>query len=50
MDQSPVAPKLRYAIEAEDKTSPAPLRLKVEISTREREAYDTAKIDSIFRG
>jgi predicted nucleotidyltransferase component of viral defense system len=39
-DQSPVAPKLRYDIEAEDKTSPAPLRLKVEISTREREAYD----------
>ena len=43
-DQSPVAPKLRYAIEAEDKTSPAPLRLKVEISTREREAYDTPQM------
>jgi predicted nucleotidyltransferase component of viral defense system len=43
-DQSPVAPKLRYAIEAEDKTSPAPLRLKVEISTREREAYDTPQL------
>jgi predicted nucleotidyltransferase component of viral defense system len=39
-DQSPVAPKLRYVIEAEDKTSPAPIRLKVEINTREREAYD----------
>lgn len=39
-DQSPVAPKLRYVIEAEDKTSPTPIRLKIEINTREREAYD----------
>lgn len=37
-DQSPVAPKLKYAVEAED--SPAPIRLKIEINTREREAYD----------
>ena len=39
-DQSPVAPKLKYAVEAEDKASPAPIKLKIEINTREREAYD----------
>jgi len=38
-DQSQVAPKLRFRVEAEDKTSPAPLRLKIEINTRETEAY-----------
>lgn len=38
-DQSQVAPKLRFRVEAEDKTSPAPLRLKIEINTREIEAY-----------
>ena len=43
-DQSPVAPKLRYAIVAEDKMSPAPIRLKVEINTREREAYDPVQV------
>lgn len=37
-DQSPIAPKLRYIIEAE--ASPAPIRLKIEVNTREREAYD----------
>ena len=40
-DQSDVAPKLRFKVPAEDKTSPAPIRLKLEINTREREAYDT---------
>ncbi|MEZ2224309.1 nucleotidyl transferase AbiEii/AbiGii toxin family protein [Rhizobium sp. RCC_161_2] len=39
-DQSPVAPKLKYAVEAEDKASPGPIKLKIEINTREREAYD----------
>ena len=39
-DQSPVAPKLRYVIDAEDRTSSAPIRLKIEINTRERDAYD----------
>jgi predicted nucleotidyltransferase component of viral defense system len=37
-DQSPIAPKLRYTIEAEDKSST--IKLKIEINTREREAYD----------
>ena len=37
-DQSPVAPKLRYTVEAEDRSSP--IKLKVEINTREREAHD----------
>jgi predicted nucleotidyltransferase component of viral defense system len=39
--QSAIAPKLKYSAEAEDKSSSAPIRLKVEINTREREAYDT---------
>jgi predicted nucleotidyltransferase component of viral defense system len=39
-DQSPVAPKLRYSVEAEDRTLPGPIKLKIEINTREREAYD----------
>jgi len=38
-DQSPVAPKLNFRAAAED--GGAPLRLKVEINTREIEAYDT---------
>lgn len=38
-DQSPVAPKLRFRVEAED-GSGVPIRLKVEINTRETEAYD----------
>ena len=41
-DQSPVAPKLRYIIEAEDRS--APIKLKVEINTREREAYDPVQL------
>lgn len=39
-DHSPVASKLKYMVEAEDRDSPSPIRLKIEISTREREAYD----------
>src|SRR5271169_3847331 len=39
-DQSPVAPKLRFRVPAEDQASPAPIRLKVEINTRETTAYD----------
>lgn len=38
--QSVVAPKFRFRVEAEDKTSEAPIRLKLEVNTREREAYD----------
>jgi len=38
-DQSPVAPKLRFRMEAED--GPPPIRLKIEINTSEIEAYDT---------
>jgi predicted nucleotidyltransferase component of viral defense system len=38
-DQSPVAPKFRFRVEAED-GSGVPIRLKVEINTREIEAYD----------
>jgi len=38
-DQSPIAPKLRFRVEAED-GSGALIRLKVEINTREIEAFD----------
>lgn len=41
-DQSDVAPKFRFRVEAEDKS--AMIRLKVEINTREREAYDPGAI------
>ena len=34
-DQSPVAPKLRFRVDAEDPAATAPIRLKVEINTRE---------------
>jgi len=37
-DQSPIAPKLRFRIDPEE--GGAPIRLKVEINTREIEAYD----------
>jgi predicted nucleotidyltransferase component of viral defense system len=40
-DQSSVAPKFKYAIEGEDKT---PIRLKIEINTRERDAFDPIKL------
>ena len=38
-DQSPVAPKFRFRVEAED-DSGGPIRLKIEINTREIEAFD----------
>jgi len=34
-----IGPKLTFTIEAEDKSSPAPIRVKVETATRERTAY-----------
>lgn len=37
-DQSPIAPKFRFRIETKENT--APIRLKIEINTREIEAYD----------
>jgi predicted nucleotidyltransferase component of viral defense system len=40
-DQSPVAPKLRFRVAAED-GSAVPIRLKVEVNTREITAYDPA--------
>jgi predicted nucleotidyltransferase component of viral defense system len=39
-DQSKIAPKLRFRMTAEDQSSSAPIRVKVEIHTRERTAYD----------
>lgn len=39
-DQSPVAPKLRFRIPAEDPSGVAQIRLKVEINTSEIQAYD----------
>lgn len=39
-DQSPVAPKLRFRIAAEDKSSPVPIRVKVEVNTHEITAYE----------
>jgi predicted nucleotidyltransferase component of viral defense system len=41
-DQSPVAPKFRFRAEAED-GSGVPIRLKVEINTRETEVYDSPR-------
>jgi len=41
-DQSSIAPKLRFRVEAED-DSGALIRLKVEINTREIEAFDPVK-------
>ena len=38
-DQSPVAPKFRFRVEAED-AGAVPVRLKIEINTREIEAFD----------
>lgn len=43
-DQSKVAPKLRFRMTAEDQSSPAPIRVKVEIHTRERTAYDSPRL------
>jgi predicted nucleotidyltransferase component of viral defense system len=39
-DQSPVAPKLRFKVAAEDAASAALIRVKLEINTAETEAYD----------
>jgi predicted nucleotidyltransferase component of viral defense system len=39
-DASPVAPKLRFRVVAEGEPADARINLKVEINTREREAYD----------
>ena len=44
LDQSPVAPKLRFRVPAEDKTSDVPIRLKIEINTRERTAYEPQRV------
>ena len=41
-EQSPVAPKFRLRIEAED--GGAPIRLKIEINTREVEAFDVPTV------
>lgn len=38
-DQSPVAPKFRFRVDAED-GSGVPIRLKIEINTRETEVFD----------
>ena len=43
-DQSDVAPKLRFRCPAEDQSSPAPIRMKVEIKTRETTAFDPPRI------
>lgn len=40
-DQSTVAPKLRYVVEGEHE---APIRLKIEINTRERTAHDPVRL------
>jgi predicted nucleotidyltransferase component of viral defense system len=39
-DQSPVAPKLRFRVQAEDPATMAQIRLKIEINTSETDAYD----------
>ncbi|MDE2012623.1 MAG: nucleotidyl transferase AbiEii/AbiGii toxin family protein [Alphaproteobacteria bacterium] len=39
-DPSPVAPKLRFRVDAEGESADVRISLKVEINTREREAYD----------
>lgn len=39
-DSSPVAPKLRFRVNAEGEPADVRISLKVEINTREREAYD----------
>ncbi len=43
-ERSHVAPKFKYSIEAEDKTTKAPIRLKLEINRNEREAFDGARL------
>ncbi|ARP98171.1 nucleotidyl transferase AbiEii/AbiGii toxin family protein [Pseudorhodoplanes sinuspersici] len=39
-----LGPSLTFTMEAEDKTSKVPIRVKVEIATRERTAYDGARV------
>ena len=39
-EPSPVAPKLRFRITPEDKSSPEPIRLKIEINFQETTAYE----------
>jgi predicted nucleotidyltransferase component of viral defense system len=39
-EQSPVAPKLRFRVDAEDPAAEAKIRLKVEINTAETNTYD----------
>ena len=41
-EQSPVAPKLRFRITSEDKSSSEPIRVKVEINFQETTAYEPA--------
>jgi predicted nucleotidyltransferase component of viral defense system len=43
-ERSQVAPKFKYSIETEDKTSKVPIRLKLEINTTERDAFDGARL------
>jgi predicted nucleotidyltransferase component of viral defense system len=43
-ERSQVAPKFKYSIEAEDNTSKVPIRLKLEINTTERDAFDGARL------
>ena len=43
-ERSQVAPKFKYSIEAEDKTSKVPIRLKLKINTHERDAFDGARM------
>ncbi|RVC78495.1 nucleotidyl transferase AbiEii/AbiGii toxin family protein [Mesorhizobium sp. M4A.F.Ca.ET.022.05.2.1] len=40
-DPSPVAPKLRFRVDAEGEPADVRISLKVEINTRERDAYDS---------
>jgi predicted nucleotidyltransferase component of viral defense system len=43
-DQSPVAPKLRFRIAPEDKSSDVPIRVKVEVNTHEITAYEPPRV------
>ena len=48
-EQSQVAPKLRFRVPAEDQAAAAQIRLKVEINTAEREAYDAPQANPLPR-
>ena len=43
-ERSQVAPKFKYSVEAEDRTSKVPIRLKLEINTNEIDAFDGARL------